>query len=285
MLLFDDVVLFYDQESIHKSKQRDISSLKRLKPFFQNTDILELSRSDIRAYMKLRLSQGVCNSTINRELRYMRAAINFYKLEFKLDFINPASSLSLEEPDSRVRFITPIEAQDLIRSASKYAKRPHLPCFISLALNTGCRKNELFKLEWSRVDFHHNIITLGSQHTKTAKRRYVPINENTRLVLENLQYWNKVNAPHSRYVLTGLDGESHIKCMKNSFRRACDRADIFDFRIHDLRHTFASWLVQSGVSLYVVKDLLGHSSITQTEKYAHLANPQLHDAVKKLPNL
>jgi hypothetical protein len=68
-IYFDDVILLYDQESIHKSEDRDISSLKRLHPFFKQTNILKLTCSDIRAYIQYRQEHGVCNSTINRELR------------------------------------------------------------------------------------------------------------------------------------------------------------------------------------------------------------------------
>ncbi|WP_038777289.1 site-specific integrase [Burkholderia pseudomallei] len=70
--------------------------------------------------------------------------------------------------------------------------------------------------------------------------------------------------------------------LQKGFVAACARAGIENFRIHDLRHTFASWLVMEGVSLYVVKDLLGHSSITVTERYAHLSPDHGREAVQKL---
>jgi site-specific recombinase XerD len=72
------------------------------------------------------------------------------------------------------------------------------------------------------------------------------------------------------------------KYLAREHAAAVRRAGLLDFRIHDLRHTFASWLVMQGVSIYVVKELLGHASITQTEIYAHLAPSQAHDAVQRL---
>jgi integrase len=72
--------------------------------------------------------------------------------------------------------------------------------------------------------------------------------------------------------------------VKNSFSRACKRAHIKDFRIHDLRHTCATWLVTAGVPLSEVRDLLGHSSVVVTERYAHLAPENVRAAVEKLSN-
>lgn len=284
MILFDYVTKYYDSEKDHKSKDRDVYSLQHLEQYFAGDDILTMSRSYIRGYMKIRTIQGVKNSTINRELRYIRAAINFYKLEHQLDFLNPFTNLSLRESDAIVRYITSTEATNLVDSATIYARTPQLPAFITLALNTGCRKSELFSLEWSRVDFSQRLIILGSQHTKSARRRYIPMNDKTMETLEGLRYWTKKKYPHSPFVMPSGSRSGHITCMKNGFRNACDRAGIYNFRIHDMRHTFASWLVQNGVSLYHVKELLGHASITTTEKYAHLSSEHLHDAVRTLPN-
>lgn len=284
MLIFETIIDYYDKETSHKSKLRDKCSRQRLEQYFMGEDVLTMTRSHLRGYAKLRQLQGVSNSTINRELHYFRAAVNFYKLEQQLDFLNPVANLSLKEPDSIVRYITPVEATYLVEAATRFARTPQLPAFITLALNTGCRKTELFSLEWSRVDFYQRLIVLGSQHTKSAKRRFIPMNDKTVETLQGLQHWTKKNYPNSRFVMPSNSASGHITCMKHGFRNACNRAGIYNFRIHDLRHTFASWLVQGDVSLYHVKDLLGHASVTTTEKYAHLANEHLRSAVKILPD-
>ncbi len=98
---------------------------------------------------------------------------------------------------------------------------------------------------------------LDALHTTTARRRSVPLN---------------------REAMPCLSFESG----KTGFRNACERAGISDFRIHDLRHTCTSWLVMAGVDLYMVRDLLGHASITQTERYAHLAPAKVAAAVALL---
>lgn len=89
--------------------------------------------------------------------------------------------------------------------------------------------------------------------------------------------------PDSRWVFCHADG-GRIGSVKRSFATACTKAGIKDFRFHDLRHTCAAWLVTAGVSLTEVRDLLGHSSVTMTEKYAHLAPERVRIAVAALDN-
>ena len=284
MLQFLKVIDYYKREKTHKSIKRDLYAIDHLITFFNDKNVYSLNRADIRQYAAFRLSQGVTNGTVNRELRCFSSVLNFYKLEHMLDFVNPVMGLSLSIPDPIIRYITPREANTLYKASKDYAKTPHLPAFIALALNTGCRKTELYQLEWSRVDFNQRLIILGSQHTKASKRRFVPMNDRVMETMEILKHWTKSNCPQSQWVLTGRDKKSHVVTLTKGFRSACDRAGIENFRIHDMRHTFASWLVQSGESLYVVKELLGHSSIAVTERYAHLSNEPLHNAVLKLPS-
>ncbi|TKC80406.1 site-specific integrase [Trinickia terrae] len=281
-MVFEEVVGIYLAAKSHRSKQRDLYSLKRLQPYFGGRRLVELRRADVRAYVTLRQGEGVSQATIHRELRFFSAAINFVRLEHdRNDLPNPVARLGLGEASGRVRWITRRESDGLIVAASQFARRPHLANFIRLALNTGCRKNELLRLEWSRVDLEKSILWFEPEHTKNAKRRTVPLNEAAVVALRDQRRWLSVNVPRANWVFA-VNGDARLTTIQKGFQAACDRAGIEDFRVHDLRHTFASWLVMAGVSLYVVKELLGHSSITVTERYAHLAPHVGRSAVQLL---
>jgi integrase len=172
----------------------------------------------------------------------------------------------------------------LIREAEKDWKSLHLADFIRLALNTGCRKNEMLKLSWDRVDLKANVLRLEGIHTKSGKRRAVPLNEEARRALLNRARFRAEHCPDSLWVFAHKSGE-RIQFMQNGFQAACGRAGIKDFRVHDMRHTCASWLVQGGVPLLEVSKLLGHSTTEMTERYAHLAPENLKAAVGVLDRL
>lgn len=281
-LIFEDVIGAYlsVRPQLEKAIGRDTYSYKRLHPHFSGRPISDVRRADVRAYITHRLSDGVKLSTVRRELRLFCAAINFVRDEYEIDIHNPVARLSLECGEPRVRWITRDEASRLI-SAAEGAVRPHLACFIRLALNTGCRRNELLMLEWSRVDESRRAVLLEARHTKGRKRRTVPLNDEAITALSRLRQWQEDVGLSSDYVF-GWERGRHITSFKTAWKSVLARAEITDFRIHDMRHTFASWLVMQGVSLYVVKELLGHASITQTEIYAHLAPDQGHEAVQRL---
>lgn len=230
-------------------------------------------------------NEKVFESTLQRELRFFSSAINFVRIEHdRPDLPNPVVRLGLGVSASRVRWISRQEAEGLISAASTFARRPHLPNFVKLALHTGCRKNELLKLEWSRVDFERRVLQLEPENTKNRKRRVVPLNDEAAETLLAQREWVRCYAPNARGVFAVASGD-RLATIQKGFRAACERAGIDNFRIHDLRHTFASWLVMAGVPLYTVKDLLGHSSITVTERYAHLAPHVGRSAVQLLLNV
>ena len=169
----------------------------------------------------------------------------------------------------------------LLQAAGREPKAPHLADFIRLALNTGCRAGELLGLEWARVDLHAELILLEPQHTKTGKRRSVPLNRASREAIVNRLRFRAGVCPVSPWVFSREDG-SRINSVKRSFATACRRAGIEDFRIHDMRRTCAAWLVSAGVPLTEVRDLLGHSTVIMTERYAHLAPENVRAAVGQL---
>ncbi len=175
----------------------------------------------------------------------------------------------LQENNRRLRILHKEECHELVEACS-----PHLRPIVITALNTGMRKGEILGLRWEQADLKHGFILLDI--TKNGERREIPINATLRATLEAI--------PHgleSKYVFVDRNGNP-FKDVKRSFRTACRREGISDFRFHDLRHTFASHLVMGGVDITTVKELLGHKTLTMTLRYAHLAPSHKVNAVKVL---
>ncbi|MHA6196569.1 phage integrase [Pseudomonas wadenswilerensis] len=143
----------------------------------------------------------------------------------------------------------------------------HLKPMVLVSFNTGIRRGELFNLEWSRVNFSAKVITIIGGTTKTIETRHIPLNKEA---LETLQDWHKQSGKKSGYVFPSADG-GRLEDVKSSWLGLLERAEITGFRWHDMRHDFASRLVMAGVPLNTVRDLLGHSDIKMTLRYAHLA--------------
>jgi len=229
----------------------------------------EIGAREIWDYQIKRKNDRVKPSTINRELAVMRTAINYANTHWEWDLKNPVVGRMVSDPDGeRDRWLKPVEANRLRKEAKK-SKASHLHDFIQLALSTGARSGEFLHLEWDRVDLNENHIYLGAIHTKSARPRVLPLNQEARQALISRAAFRAKHCPDAPHVFVDNKGQ-RITSLKTAFRTACNRAGIDDFRIHDLRHTFASWLVMKGVPLLDVSKLLGHSTIKMTERYAHL---------------
>jgi len=187
------------------------------------------------------------------------------------------------EAHHRERYLTRAEVGRLIMEARNLRFGDLLGDFIELAVHTGCRRGELLNLEWSRVllERERETITLNARHTKSGKPRQVPMNTTATAAVHRRASWRAEHAPDSPWVFC-RQGGAKVKSLRNGFEVAAKNAGLTDLRIHDLRHTAASWLVTDGVPLEVVKELLGHSSITMTERYAHLAPHRVREAVNRL---
>lgn len=233
-----------------------------------------LTSPDVHAYVQLRLSVGIRRSTINRELSVISAAINHAGRKWGVSMANPVRYQWLKPEPLRLRYLDYSEAANLLGHAR--ALRSDLADFVQLALNTGCRKSELLTLKWSDVDLDRRFFILRPENTKSGKRRAMPLNAKALEALEGLRVGND-----SEMVFPARCG-ARVKSYDWLFRKAVRSAGIQDFRIHDLRHTFASWLVSEGVELVKVRDLLGHTKISMTERYAHLMPNKLLDAVQVL---
>ena len=265
--------------------------------YFADNDVTQLNETHVEQYITWR-SQSVTDGTIKREVGALSAAFNHAIRKQKWRIENPCRLAERpKEPKGRVRYLTHAEAQRLLQAAespvnaegmaltSQY-KSPVLSDFIELALNTGCRKGELFNLKWENIDFSTRLLHL--EVTKSGEWQTVPINEDARQVLIRRMRLRDEIGPDTPWVffhvVPALNTKvgDRVKNVRKAFSTACRRAGIGNFHIHDLRHTFASWLVMEGVPLFEVSKLLRHASIQMTERYAHLAPDYLHDAVASL---
>jgi len=253
---------------------------EKWRDYFGDRPVSSLTRPDISRYIDFRRMHGLSNSSINREISVLSAAINYAVKRWGWNISNPVSGLYLKMPEGRTRWLTREEASRLL-AVARESRAIHLHDFIRLALNTGMRRGEMLRLEWRRVDFTAKRILLEGIHTKNGKRRYVPLNRTALDALRSRLHFRDQKVPGSPWVFLQKNGKPVLQ-VGFAFRQALEKAGIEDFHIHDMRHTFASWLVQEGVPLSELRDLLGHSSITQTERYAHLAPGGLHKAVQIL---
>ncbi len=280
---FAEVAAEYLQASLGKRSLDDIRRrVARLRRHFGDDQVMEkLNGQDVRGFIAARLEDGVAPATINRELDILSAMINHAMIHLEWQLPNPVRGRSLREPEGRVRWITRAEATRLIQCARQQREGERLGDFIELALHTGCRMNELLKLDWRRVDWHNALIALEGEDTKAARRRTVPLNDVALAALRRRARYVATHCPGSPWVFAKRNGQ-RLGAIREGFKSACKTAGITNFRIHDLRHTCASWLVSEGVPLADVKEVLGHSTIKMTERYAHLAPHRARDAVARL---
>jgi integrase len=172
---------------------------------------------------------------------------------------SPCKGVKLfKENNQRLRFL---EKEEIDKLLSKCCE--HLRPIATVALHTGMRKSEILGLKWHDVDIKRNIIHLSN--TKNGEKREVPMNETVQKTLIGVR-----KNPESQYIFCNKDGKPYGD-IKKSFFTAVTKSDIVDFHFHDLRHTFASQLVMSGIDLNTVRELLGHKSLEMTLRYSHLS--------------
>jgi integrase len=183
-----------------------------------------------------------------------------------------------KEDNGRVRFLR-VDEEKALRAAISRNYPEHTP-ELDVALNTGNRVSEQYRLEWSQIDFEHGILTVAT--SKTGEGRHIPLNEAGFAALRVLEK-NRV----SNYVFLRIPGHGScwgegVRSPRAWFEDAIEKAGLEDFTWHDLRHTFASRLVMQGVDIRTVAELMGHKTIQMTMRYAHLAPEHKLEAVRKL---
>jgi integrase len=233
---------------------------------------------DIAEYATERRDANRAPATINRELAFLRRVFNA-AIASRLVDTNPVRSRRqggafTKENNQRVRQLALDEEMALAREIPDVADWSKLV----VALHTGLRRGEQFRLRWEDVDFRTGIVTIPD--SKSGEARHIPMNDTVRTVLRALPSRLK-----SAWVFPSEAGETPLDAqnfVNRVFLPALRRAQIRNFHWHDLRHTFASRLVMAGVDLRTVQELLGHKTLAMTLRYAHLSPEHRLEAVQRL---
>lgn len=243
----------------------------RILPLWGERIISEIHRDEVEELQATFIRVGYKTSTVNR---YLALVKYIFSLAERWEVIDksPAKGVSrLEENNHKERFLSQEETHRLLHELTVCQSRV-VPDMIEFLILTGARKSEAGWARWSDVDFERAVWTIPL--SKSGRARHVPLSEAALQVLRR-----RLNN-HSEYIFPNPKTGLPLKHFHNTWDRIRKRAGLPEVRIHDLRHNFASLLINSGRSLYEVQKLLGHADISTTQRYAHLAQDTLRDATE-----
>lgn len=253
----------------HKNSDTTLTDLARLERHFgKRKALFDIGDNDIAALVSTRRSEGLANATVNRStLVPLRSVFTRAEKVWRKGTcgINWTQHL-LKEPQERIRELS---ADEETRLFEKLA-----PGYLELAkfaLLSGCRMAECLDLEWRNIDWHGEYIVVTGKGDKT---RHVALHSRLRALLWPLprahaKVFTHVLRRHSATAQKGERVPIEREALKIHFRRMTKSAGIENFTFHDLRHTCATRLLRATGNLRTVQDLLGHSDIATTLKYAH----------------
>ena len=271
--VWDEAVVRWLKERQHKATHKeDITQLRRVDKFLRGRPLTEINRDLIDKVKDARIAEGVSNGTVNRTMEVVRAVLNRARDEWEwLDRVPKVSMLP--EPKHRVRWLTHDEAERLMVELPS-----HLAAMVRFTLETGLRRSNVSMLEWSQVDTERCTAWIHPDQAKARKAIPVPLTATALFVLR--QQKDK----HPDYVFT-YKGKPVKQPNNGAWRKALIRAEIKDFRWHDLRHTWASWHVQAGTPQYVLQELGGWSCAEMVRRYAHLSSEHLAEYAEKMSTI
>ncbi len=259
---------------------------KYLLPNFSNRKLNSITKKDLE---KLHSSLKEVPYRANRILQLLSSMFNLAISWNWLDK-NPVKDIKKFKEDKRHRFLSDSEIAKLIEALNQQKSQASVN-IIKLILLTGSRKGEVFSARWQDFDFESGVWIKPASLTKQNKTSYIPLNKEALKILADMRK-NIVkdddlkNATEDQiisnqtYLFYNPKTKSHIVDIKKFWQKICKQAQIENARIHDLRHTFASSLVNSGVGLEVIGKLVGHSNTRTTERYSHLINSTLKQATE-----
>jgi len=239
---------------------------------FGNRPLGQITREEIEAWRRERMTTSR-PATINRDLSRLRRMFSL-AVEWGLLEESPMQGIKfLRENNARTRYLSLEECQRLIASCMA----PHIRAMVSVALHSGMRLGEILNLRWYDLDFSSGFILV--RDSKNGESRHVPMDATLFALFR--AYPHRLGTD----LVFSSPAGGHIVDVRTGFLNSCKRAGLIDLHFHDLRHTFASQFVMSGGDLYILKEILGHKSITMTQRYAHLSPTYKIKAIDRMNTL
>lgn len=242
--------------------------------FGKSRNILTIKPSEIEGFKVYMLQQGKKKATINR---YFSALKRAYNIMIKDDLINynPTNKVEkFEEDNKRYRYLSKEEWEKLKTVMPKY-----LYDITVVALLSGLRKGNVISLRWEDINFELRFIEVLKQNNKGKKVIRQPISDELYAFLQLLE------PQKEGYLFENANTEQPYKYFYKAFNTCLDLAGIKDLKFHDLRRTFATWLLEEGTDIRTIQELLMHSSLSVTERYLAVSHKRNFEAVNKLKNI
>ncbi len=251
---------------------------KWLAPSIGKKPMAKVSPLDLERIKKKMADAGKAPRTVDYMLALVRQVYNFAADHSIISCVSPTRKVKAPKVDNRrMRFLTVDEARQLLDALQERSLDLHDQAL--LALGCGLRAGEVFNLTWGDVDLARGILFL--RDTKSGRNRAAYMTQAVKAMLTQ-----RGGGEPAAYVFTNRKGQQ-VKEVSRTFERVVESLGFNDgvedrrYRVcfHSLRHSFASWLAESGTDLYRIKELMGHADLSQTQRYSHLLPDSLREAV------
>jgi integrase len=256
--------------------------IKQLLPYLGlSLPLRQLTSEKIADFEEKRIKE-VSVYTVRNELACLRHLLRL--AHKKWGYLDRVPDIEMPKaPKGRTRFLSEEEIARLLTACGQ-SKNRALHAIVVLAINTGMRKGELLNLTWERVDLTRDLgfgATVTLYDTKSGEPRGVPLNQ---VAVSTLAAIEPDMTKRLGRVFKRSTGEDQIS-VRTAWERALKRADISNFRFHDLRHTCGSYLTMRGRPMREIQEVLGHKSLSMTLRYSHLSPKHLRSCVESLDGL
>lgn len=260
---------------------------KHMRPSLGRYLMRDLTNPVLDVWVREQLVAGYQRSTINKHIHLMNRMLNLARHWGHIAAQNPYQHnlKKLAVGDFTQRFLSEVEIDQLLK-ACRASRHPYLYLIVQLLLLTGARKGEARLACWKHIDLHKRVWTVP--RSKNGRSRSIVLSSAAVAVLHAVRVKSEdllLPTKPDDYLFINPITRTAYHSFDTAWFKTRAQAGLDNVRMHDLRHTYASLLINKGVSLYEVQTLLGHSSMQMTQRYAHLEPDLLHQRTELLTSI